>query len=182
MNLFERIQFFLQRLKIYTRIQLTTEMRELLGKIMAQVLSIFAVSTREMNKSPISEPIRSIYVFLTNYWVEKYIRSLFGLGNTEIPDALRRLDMLTREESGMAVARNLEITHDVDANVKAMMGVTQDVDGHVNVIEQVTRSVDQNVKVIVDGTQSSFAFFMHVSTNFLVAPNSNERTKTYVAP
>jgi hypothetical protein len=158
-------------------------MWELLGKIMAQVLSILAVSTREMNGSRIiSEPIRSIYVLLTNYWVEKYIRSLFGLGNTEIPDALRRLDTLTREESGMAVARNLEITHDVDDNVKAMMGVTQDVDGHVNVIEQVTRNVDQNVKVIVDGTQYSVAFFMHVSTNFLVVPNSNERTKTYVTP
>ncbi|KAI0253332.1 hypothetical protein BJV78DRAFT_1152997 [Lactifluus subvellereus] len=61
--LFERIQFFLQRLKIYTGIQLTTEMRELLGKIMAQVLSILALSTKEMNQSRISEPIHSIYDF-----------------------------------------------------------------------------------------------------------------------
>jgi hypothetical protein len=60
-NLFERIRFFLQRLKIYAGIELTTEMRELLGKIMAQVLSILAVSTKEMNESRISEQIHSIY-------------------------------------------------------------------------------------------------------------------------
>ncbi|KAI0248658.1 hypothetical protein BJV78DRAFT_1234383, partial [Lactifluus subvellereus] len=96
-NLFERIQFFLQRLNLYTGIQLTSEMRELLGKIMAQVLSILALSTKEMNQNRI----------------KKYIKSLVGLGHTEIPDGLQRLDMLTREECGMAVARNLEITHDV---------------------------------------------------------------------
>ena len=61
MNLFERIQFFLQRLEIYTGIELTTEMRELLGKIMAQILSILAISTKEMKESRISECIHSIY-------------------------------------------------------------------------------------------------------------------------
>ena len=114
---------------------------------------------------------------MTKYRVEKYTKNLFGLGNTKIPDGLQRLDVLTREESGMVVARNLEITHEVDDNVKVMMGVTQDVDGNVKaareliqdvdggvqaldcnvkVIEQVTRGVDQNVRNIVDGTQSFF--------------------------
>jgi hypothetical protein len=60
-DLFERIQFFLQRLKIYTGIQLTTEMKELLGKIMAQILSILAISTKEMSENWISELIHSIY-------------------------------------------------------------------------------------------------------------------------
>ena len=60
-NLFERIQLFLQRLNIYTGIQLTIEMRELLGKIMAQVVSILALSTKEMNESRISEPIHLRY-------------------------------------------------------------------------------------------------------------------------
>ena len=60
-NLFERIQFFLQRLKIYTGIQLTTEMKELLGKTMSQILSILAISTKEMSESWISELIHSIY-------------------------------------------------------------------------------------------------------------------------
>ena len=63
-NLFERIQSFLQRLKIYTTIPLTTEMMELLGKIMAQVLSILALSTREMKEWRISELVDLVYPFL----------------------------------------------------------------------------------------------------------------------
>ncbi|KAI0245848.1 hypothetical protein BJV78DRAFT_1158332 [Lactifluus subvellereus] len=61
-NLFERIQFFLQRLDIYIGMQLTIEMKDVLGKIMAQVLSILALSTKEMTQGRISEPIDSIYV------------------------------------------------------------------------------------------------------------------------
>jgi hypothetical protein len=54
-NLFERIQFFLHRLSIYIGIPLTSGMTELLGKIMGQVLSILALSTKEMTQRRISE-------------------------------------------------------------------------------------------------------------------------------
>ena len=90
---------------------------------------------------------------MTDYWVEKYMKSLFGLGNSEIPEALQRLDMLTREESGMVVARNLEITHDVDDNVKSMMEVTQDVDGNVKAARELIQDVDSNVKVVDDNVK-----------------------------
>jgi hypothetical protein len=49
-KLFEHVQFVLQRLVIYTEIPLTPEMVELLGKIMSQLLSILALSTKEMDK------------------------------------------------------------------------------------------------------------------------------------
>jgi hypothetical protein len=52
--LFERVKHFLQRLDAYTRIPLTPAMTELLGKIMAQVLSILALSTKEMQERRIS--------------------------------------------------------------------------------------------------------------------------------
>lgn len=54
-QLFERINFFLQRLEIYTQIPLTEESTELLGKIMAQLLSILALSTKAMEDKGISE-------------------------------------------------------------------------------------------------------------------------------
>jgi hypothetical protein len=54
-HLFERIHFFLQRLKSYTGIQLTNESTELLGKIMAQLLLILALSTKAMTDGRISE-------------------------------------------------------------------------------------------------------------------------------
>jgi hypothetical protein len=55
MHLFERIHLFLQRLNSYTRISLTREFTELLGKIMAQVLSILALSTKLITERRISE-------------------------------------------------------------------------------------------------------------------------------
>jgi hypothetical protein len=55
---FERIHFFLQRLKGYTEMPLTHESRELVGKIMAQLLSILALSTKVMTDNRISELIR----------------------------------------------------------------------------------------------------------------------------
>ena len=62
-HLFERINFFLQRLKSYTGIPLTNESTELLGKIMAQLLSILALSTKAMTDRRISEFIRSLLFF-----------------------------------------------------------------------------------------------------------------------
>ena len=60
MYLFERINFFLQRLKGYTRMTLTNESTDLLGKIMAQLLLILALSTKAMRDGKISELIRSL--------------------------------------------------------------------------------------------------------------------------
>ena len=107
---------------------------------------------------------------MTDYWVEKYMKSFFGLGNTKIPDALQRLEMLTREESGMAVARNLEITYGVDDNVKAARELIQDVDSNVKV-------VDDNVKIIIDGAQASLTFIMHTGVNQLsIVAKKQQRT------
>ena len=53
-HLFERIQFFLQRLNHYTAVSLTPEMTELLAKIMAQILSILAFSAKTMKETRIS--------------------------------------------------------------------------------------------------------------------------------
>jgi hypothetical protein len=60
-NLFERIQFFLQRLHHYTSVPLTPEMTKLLAKIMAQILSILALSTKTMKEKRISWSIQSLY-------------------------------------------------------------------------------------------------------------------------
>ena len=62
-HLFERIHFFVQRLKTYTGIPLTNELTELLGKVMAQILSILALSTKAMTGRRISELICSPALF-----------------------------------------------------------------------------------------------------------------------
>jgi hypothetical protein len=76
---------------------------------------------------------------MANYGIETFLSRL--VGRTDIEDALERLDMLTKEEIGMTVARNLAVTHDVDGNVR--------------VVEQVTRGIDDNVRALKDGAQSS---------------------------
>ena len=50
-DLFERIQFFLKRLGVHTRISPTKDMVEILVKIMAEVLSILSIATKEMQQS-----------------------------------------------------------------------------------------------------------------------------------
>ena len=66
-KLLERIQFFLQRLHHYTPVALTPEMTELLAKIMAQILSILALSTKKMKERRISWCIQLIYFLVTNH-------------------------------------------------------------------------------------------------------------------
>ena len=143
-NLFERIQFFLQRLDRYTAVPLTPEMTLLLGKIMAQVLSVLALSTKEMKERRISASICLISPFIADYETEKFMKRL--VGRTDVEDALARLDMLTKEENLMTVARNLEVTHRVDVNVTATQELTHDVDDKVTAIKEVIHHVDDNAK------------------------------------
>jgi hypothetical protein len=115
-NLFERIQFFLQRLNHYTAVPLTPEMTLLLGKIMAQVLSVLALSTKEMKERRISESICLVFSFVADYETEKFMKRI--VGRTEVEDALARLDMLTNEENLMTAARNLKVTQSIHDDVK----------------------------------------------------------------
>ena len=63
-NLFERIHFFLQRLTNYAGIPLTEALTELLGKIMAQLISLLAFSTKMMTDKIISESFHFPGAFL----------------------------------------------------------------------------------------------------------------------
>jgi hypothetical protein len=144
-DLFERIHFFVQRLKTYTGIPLTNELKELLGKVMAQILSILALSTKAMTGRRISELIGSQCTFLANGGSEKILKKL--IGKTDVEDALSRLDALTKEETLMMVVRNLEVTHHVDGNVEATKVVAEDIDNNVKATKVVAEDIDNNVKV-----------------------------------
>jgi hypothetical protein len=165
-NMFERIQIFLQRLNIFIGIPLTAGMTELLGKIMGQVLSILALSTKEMTQRRISECDLLDVSPLADYGTERFLNSL--VGKNAIQDALDRLDMLTKEESGMTGARTLGITHMIDDNVK--------------VVEEVTHAIDENVRTIKDGPKSSHNF-ISISTDFpLIDQHRDRPTETSVVP
>jgi hypothetical protein len=68
--------------------------------------------------------------FLADYDAERFLKRL--IGRTDVEDALLRLDSLTKEESLMAVAKNLEVTHhvkilaeNIDDKVQAVKERTQ---------------------------------------------------------
>ena len=137
LHIFEQIHSYLQRLNTYTGIPLTNEFIDLLGKIMAQLLSILALSTKLMKEGRISELIDLLCTFLTEYAIEKFLKRL--IGRTDVEDALSRLDSLTKEEGLMTVARTLEITHGVDS-------VVREVDGNVKATKVVIDDIDDNIK------------------------------------
>jgi hypothetical protein len=155
-RLFERIHFFLQRLGSYTGVPLTDDFKELLGKIMAQILSILALSTKVMTERRISKLIYTQYSFLADYVSEQFLKRL--IGRTNVEDALLQLDSLTKEENLMAVAKTFEVVHHVDDNVNEIKVLTEGIDDKVEVI-------DQNVKAVRERTQSSLSF-VHVPTLF----------------
>jgi hypothetical protein len=111
----------------------------MLVKIMAEILSILALSTKVMTERRMSEFIYDRCSFLVDDVSEQFLKRL--MGKTDVEDALLRLDSLTKEESLMAMAKNLEVTHQVDRNVK-------------------------EIKVLVEERrQWSISLFTHVHTN-----------------
>jgi hypothetical protein len=62
-NIFERIEMFFRRLEVYTEVEPTPEMRDMMVHITVEVLSILGIVTKEMNQSRTSE--LSIYKDVT---------------------------------------------------------------------------------------------------------------------
>ncbi|KAF8490817.1 hypothetical protein F5888DRAFT_1637925 [Russula emetica] len=106
-NQFERIHLFLRRLDHCT---FTPEMTELLAKIMAQILSILALSSKAIKEKRIKKLMKKV------------------VGKTDVEDALQRLDLLTKEENlTTAMARNLEEAHHFDDEATIFEETFQDV-------------------------------------------------------
>lgn len=108
-HLFERVEFFLGRLNDYIEATLTSQFTALLGSIMAELLSVLALSTKMMTESRISG-WSTASIFLAEYGAEKILKRL--LGRTDDPeDRFIELDKLTKEESLNVVAMNMRGTH-----------------------------------------------------------------------
>jgi len=54
-QLFERIENFFKRLRVYTKTSLTTEMAEVFVNIMAEILSIISIATKEVKRKRASK-------------------------------------------------------------------------------------------------------------------------------
>ena len=82
-------------------------------------------------------------LFLADCGSEKIMKKL--VGRKDVEEAVSQLDMLTKEESLMVVVRNLEITQDVDGNVKATKVLAEDIDGNVKATKVLTEDIGDSV-------------------------------------
>ena len=58
------------------------------------------------------------------------------MGRRDVESALQRLDYLTQREMQFVVARNLEVAHRIDDNVKSIKAVAHSVDNDVKAIRE----------------------------------------------
>ncbi|KAH9060258.1 hypothetical protein EDB87DRAFT_1831520 [Lactarius vividus] len=138
-ELFERIGFFFNRLESYTEVTPTAAMTNIITKIMAEVLMIFGIATKELRRGS----------------AKKFLKRLAG--RTDLEDAVKKLDRLTQEEARMALAEVLKITHIVHDDMKVVHGKVEGIDGKVedmgDKVDEIgdrVQSVDKKVQAAID--------------------------------
>ena len=105
-------------------------MTNIITEILAEVIRIFGIATKELKRGSASElPISCVRTF-TKSSTEKFLRRLAGMADLE--DALKKLDRLTQEEARMAHAEALRMAHSIRNEVKV---------------------VDDKVQVAIDGAR-----------------------------
>ncbi|KAH9066711.1 hypothetical protein EDB87DRAFT_452663 [Lactarius vividus] len=114
-------------------------MTDVLVEIMVEMLSIFAIATKEIKQGR----------------TKKFLKKLAG--RRDIEDALQRLDKLTQEEARMAIAEVLRLAHNTGDQVKGIgdqvEGINkgiQDVDGKMEGVDERVQGVDHKVQTIDD--------------------------------
>lgn len=119
-EIFECVENFLRRLMIYTKIELPPlAMAEVLTKIMAELISVLALATKQINQGRFSESVLDNCHPTTDSVAEKYGRKL--LGENEINAVLQRLDRLTIEESKEVAAQTLDVVYGLAKNMEVIM-------------------------------------------------------------
>jgi archaellum component FlaC len=81
---------------------------------------------------------------LTEPFLEEYLKKLFG-NTTDIEDALKRPDRLTREEARMAAAQLLKVTNTIDNRVVGIADNVLVVDNRVAGVDERVAGVDERV-------------------------------------
>jgi hypothetical protein len=117
-------------------------MRDIIVKIMVEVLSILGIVTKEIGQGKMSTSFRNEISAKVDLRAEKFFKKL--VGRKDVEDALQRLDQLTQEEARMAAAETLTITRDIDDSVKG-------VDQKVQRVDMKVEGVDHKIGSVIKG-------------------------------
>jgi hypothetical protein len=119
-DMFECVTNFLDRLRIYTEIPSTPIMSNIIVKILVEVLSVFALATKQIKQGRFSEQSSfKRHSPMTEFCIEKFAKKL--LGESEIEAVLQRLDRLTHDEARITVAQTLQVVYGLVNNMKVVM-------------------------------------------------------------
>ena len=119
-DLLESIEHFLNRLDIYTKIEPTDAMTEIIVKILVELLSTLALVTKQITQGKPSESVfGEVLYYVTQCNTEKHFKKL--LGEREVEVVLQRLDRLTDDEARITAAQTLEIVYGLTQNMKVVM-------------------------------------------------------------
>ncbi|KAI0277874.1 hypothetical protein BGY98DRAFT_578029 [Russula aff. rugulosa BPL654] len=134
-RIFTRIEGFFTRLEIYTSIPPTPAMTSKMADIMVEVISLLGFATKEIKQCRI----------------KTYLKVL--IGNTDVQDALQRLNDLTEEEAGIARAELRRTTHNLGEGVQGVGRGVEGIADRVQHIHDNVGSVDEGVQDVLDRVQ-----------------------------
>ena len=97
-------------------------MTEISVKIMVELLSVFALATKQIKQGRFSRWTRLLDMRRLNNFAEKFAKKL--LGDSEIEGVLRRLDRLTQAEGRMTMTQTLQVVHGLVNSVNVVMNGT----------------------------------------------------------
>ena len=108
-ELFDRIESFFVRLQTHTEYPPTEQMTIVMGKVLAEVLSMLAIATKEMKQGRISGFVTVTGLPLAQIRPETFLKKLGGID--DIGGALLRLDELEQGELRTVTAQVLKTTN-----------------------------------------------------------------------
>ena len=146
------MEYFFKRLEAYIKVRPTAAMRDIIVKIMVEVISILGIVTKEIRQGRTSMPSLVYISSQVDPPAEKYFKQLFGV--KEVEDALQRLDQLTQEEVRMAAAETLAITRGIDDKVNSVDERLEGVDERVQSVDMKVEGIDGKVLSVDDKVQS----------------------------
>jgi hypothetical protein len=116
------LENFLKRLEIYTTIPPTPIMTDMIIKIMLELLSVFALATKQVKQGRFSEYAITYTLPVAQCATVKFAKKLlFKDSESEIEAVLQRLDRLTQDEARATIAQTFGAVHGLVRNMRVVM-------------------------------------------------------------
>ncbi|KAH9178051.1 hypothetical protein EDB89DRAFT_2239757, partial [Lactarius sanguifluus] len=161
-ELFERIEDFFERLQTHTEVPLTAQTTNVMGKVLAEVLSMLAVATKVMYQSR----------------KKTFLKKL--VGRNDIEDALVRLDKLEQGELRMVSAQVLKTTSDLKDTTSDIKDATSDIKDVTSDIKDATTDLKDATSDIKDDTKETKLMVQQIVSD--VGSREWERFRGWLTP